>query len=102
VEKVKLSEDGRNVEISVFIDEKYRKLVRDNSVFWNSGGIGTKINLFGVKVKTESMKTLITGGISFATPDDAGTQVRDKETYVLYADPKSSWLKWSPDLSGEP
>lgn len=102
VEKVKLSEDGRNVEISVFIDEKYKKLVRDNSVFWNSGGIGTKINLFGVKVKTESMKTLITGGISFATPDDAGTQARDKETYVLYADPKSSWLKWSPDLSGEP
>ncbi|WP_164885395.1 PqiB family protein [Geovibrio thiophilus] len=99
VENIRLSADGRNVEVSVFIDEKYRRLVKNNSVFWNSGGVGTKINLFGVKVKTESLKTLLAGGISFATPDETGAQAENGEVFNLYADPKSSWLNWEPDLS---
>ncbi|MGE4497718.1 MAG: MlaD family protein [Deferribacterales bacterium] len=99
VEKISLSEDGRSVEISVFIDEKYRHLVRENSVFWNSGGVGTKINLFGVKVRTESVKTLLMGGISFATPDDADNQAKEGDSFSLHSDPKQSWLGWAPDLS---
>lgn len=99
VENISLSADGRSVEVSVFIDEKYRRLVKENSVFWNSGGVGTKINLFGIKVKTESVKTLLIGGISFATPDHAGSDAENGQIFSLHSDPKSSWLKWEPDLS---
>lgn len=99
VESIRLSPDGRNVEIAVFIEEKYRNLVREGTVFWNSGGVGTKINLFGVKVKTESMKTLLIGGISFATRDSDCPQAEDGHRFDLHADPKSGWLKWSPELA---
>jgi paraquat-inducible protein B len=98
VETIKLANDGRNVEIGIFIEDKYKELVTEGTVFWNSGGISTKINLLGVKVRTEPMKTLLVGGISFATPESDCPKAQEGSVFKLHDELKEKWLKWSPEL----
>jgi paraquat-inducible protein B len=98
VESLRLSEHADKVLVTVFIQEEYKRLVRKNSIFWNAGGIGTKLNLFGVKVKTESVKTILKGGIAFATPDEPEEQAEENSVFELYKSPKKRWLEYAPKL----
>lgn len=99
VENVRLGNSADEVLIDIFIEQKYAALVRENSRFWNAGGIGAKINLFGIKVKTESVKTIVSGGISFATPDNFGKISSDGKVFELYETPNENWLDWKPKIN---
>lgn len=64
-----LSRDATSAIISVDIQNRYAPLVRTDSRFWNVSGIKIDVGLFkGAKVRTESMQSLLEGGIAFATP----------------------------------
>jgi paraquat-inducible protein B len=65
-----LSEDQNTVEIKVFIEPAYAKLVRKYTRFWNASGISIDANLSGVKVRSESLASIVAGGIAFATPEN--------------------------------
>ncbi|EXF95574.1 mammalian cell entry protein [Pseudomonas fluorescens HK44] len=65
-----LSEDQSTVEIKVFIEPTYANLVRKHTRFWNASGISIDANLSGVKVRSESLASIVAGGIAFATPDN--------------------------------
>ncbi|MBU6956802.1 MCE family protein [Pseudomonas sp. CVAP len=65
-----LSEDQSTVEIKVFIEPTYANLVRKYTRFWNASGISIDANLSGVKVRSESLASIVAGGIAFATPDN--------------------------------
>lgn len=65
-----LSEDQSTVELKVFIEPTYAKLVRKHTRFWNASGISIDANLSGVKVRSESLASIVAGGIAFATPDN--------------------------------
>jgi len=96
-----LSPTGQNVLIYVNIFPPYVNLVRENTKFWNSTGIRIKGGLMTtVKISTESLATLIAGGISFSTPDgdDMGNLVANGHHFALNADPDDEWLNWSPEL----
>jgi hypothetical protein len=73
-------------------------LVRQNTKFWNVSGIGVDLYLFGVKAKTESLTSLIKGGIAFATPlnDKMGNEVENGMVFRLYDQPEKEWLAWAP------
>ena len=47
-----LSEDQSTVELKVFIEPTYAKLVRKHTRFWNASGISIDANLSGVKVRS--------------------------------------------------
>ena len=96
-----LSKDSRLVDISVDIDNPYIELIRDNSVFWNSSGFGFDWGLFkGAKFRTDSIESILAGGISLATPDSnpLGSQVSSGHQFKLAAESKDVWLKWSPSI----
>ena len=96
-----LSPTGQNVLIYVNIYPAYTNLVRENTKFWNSSGIRIKGGLMtAMKVSTESLATLIAGGISFSTPEakTMGNPVPNGFHFALNADPDDSWLNWSPEL----
>ncbi len=95
----RLSETSENIEIDISIKGKYRSLVRENSRFWNASGMDVNIG-FGVDVHTQSLKSLLAGGIAFATPDndDMGKEVKDGAMFALHDKPSSTWLKWSPSI----
>ncbi|MNF52944.1 Paraquat-inducible protein B [compost metagenome] len=64
-----LSEDQSTVEIKVYIEPTYASLVRKHTRFWNASGVSIDANLSGVKIRSESLASLVAGGIAFATPE---------------------------------
>lgn len=69
VKSYRLSEDQDTVEIKVFIEPAYAKLVRKHTRFWNASGVSIDASLSGVKVRSESLASMVAGGIAFATPE---------------------------------
>lgn len=69
VKSYRLSEDQGTVEIKVFIEPAYAALVRKHTRFWNASGVSIDANLSGVKVRSESLASIVAGGIAFATPE---------------------------------
>ena len=69
VKSYRLAEDQGTVEIKVFIEPAYADLVRKHTRFWNASGISIDANLSGVKVRSESLASIVAGGIAFATPE---------------------------------
>ncbi len=100
VDQVSLASDAQTVHVHVHIQSDYENLVHENTRFWNASGIGMNLGLLGVKVKTESLQSILTGGIAFATPpnDEMGAQATDGTVFELYSEPKDEWDKWSPSI----
>ncbi|HCE68810.1 MAG TPA: mammalian cell entry protein [Geobacter sp.] len=65
-----LDRDGKGVTIKAFIRAPFDQYVKTNSIFWHASGIDLTLNTSGVKINTESMVSILLGGISFQTPQD--------------------------------
>lgn len=70
----KLDKDGSGVTLQVFIQSPNDRFVKPATRFWNASGIDVSLGAAGLKVKTESLSTLVAGGIAFSTPASAGAQ----------------------------
>lgn len=83
-----LVESGRTVDIGIFIYSPYDKLVHRNSRFWNASGFNLNLNSEGVSAKLESLAALMSGGISFDTPQNLEAAPRSEayDSFVLYPD----------------
>lgn len=57
------------VEIKVFIEAPYDQRVRTNTHFWNASGLDVTLDAQGVRVQTESLVSILLGGIAFDTLD---------------------------------
>ncbi|MCP3752255.1 PqiB family protein [Pseudomonas sp. SBB6] len=96
-----LGQTADRVLIHILIEPRYAALVRGGSRFWNSSGFGFDIGLFkGATVRTESLETLIEGGIAFATPDGEkmGNPARPQQTFALFDKAEDEWLQWAPKI----
>jgi paraquat-inducible protein B len=70
VKSYKLMDDKEQVEVKVFIQPEFASLVRKHTRFWNASGVTVQAGLSGVTVRTESLSTIVAGGIAFATPEN--------------------------------
>jgi len=61
----KLNEQGTEFHVEIFVREPYDKLVHENTLFWNASGIDLKMGADGLEMQTESMISLLLGGIAF-------------------------------------
>ena len=94
----RLSSDATSVGIEIFIEPCFAHLIRDNSYFYNTSGIGMEINLLGAKVKTESIESILSGGIGVLTPDEYEEASEDGHIFNLHEDFDEKALAWSPKL----
>ena len=69
VKSYRLADDQSTVEVQVFIQPEFSSLVRKHTRFWNASGVSIDAGLSGVKVRTESLSSIVAGGIAFATPE---------------------------------
>ena len=69
VKSYRLSDDQSTVEVKIFIEPAYASLVRKHTRFWNASGVSIDASLSGVKVRSESLSSIVAGGIAFATPE---------------------------------
>lgn len=100
VENMRLGGDATHVDVNIIIRGRYSALVRDNSEFWSVSGAAVKGGIFtGISVKVESIRSLISGGIAFATPDKKiGASASPGTEFDLHDEPKKDWLEWSPAI----
>jgi len=63
-----LDKDGQGISLQVFIDAPYDKFVTTDTNFWNASGVDVSLGADGFKLKTQSVSTLIAGGIAFEAP----------------------------------
>ena len=80
VASYQLADDGSDVNIQVFIDDPYDKFVTTNSRFWNASGVDVSFGAEGLQLKTQSMASVVAGGIAFATPRWEGAEPAPEKT----------------------
>jgi len=100
---IDLSPTADTVDIFINIAKRYAPLVNTGSKFWNTSGININADIFsGINIESESIETLISGGIAFATPELENT-VKDKlkrnNRFILHQDVESDWLEWQPKIA---
>ncbi len=102
-----LSATADQVNIFINIAKRYSPLVNEKSQFWNTSGINIEAGIFsGINIDSESIETLIAGGIAFATPvvDENNDKEQDDETkslpgsFILHQDVDKDWLEWQPRI----
>lgn len=86
-----MTNDYRNVLVHAFVRAPYDGLVRSNTRFWSGSGFDLSVGPDGVRVKTESLQSLLFGGIAFDTPDahEAGAEDIAGLIFTLHDDLKS-------------
>ncbi len=98
VSKVTLSKSAQRVIIQINIENRYAKLIRSNSVFWNKIGVQAKLGLFNSEVKVNSLDSIMHGGIEVFTPNNPGEAAKNRAQFPLNATPPKGFEKWNPDL----
>lgn len=80
------------LSVQVFVEAPYDKLVNHQTRFWNASGVEVSLNSSGLKVDTQTLASVLSGGISFERPQ--GTQglpqAPDGSRYLLYNDRKAA------------
>ncbi|WOB07112.1 intermembrane transport protein PqiB [Piscinibacter gummiphilus] len=80
------------LSVQIFIEAPYDKLVNSQTRFWNASGVEVSLNSSGLKVDTQTLASVISGGISFERPQ--GTQglppASDGSRFKLFSDRKSA------------
>ncbi|MBB4864964.1 paraquat-inducible protein B [Pseudomonas nitritireducens] len=84
-----LRQDGKGVDIGVFIEAPNDAFVTANSRFWNASGIDLDLGANGLKVNTESLSSILMGGLAFGVPEGAPADdalAKDEQGFELFAD----------------
>ena len=81
-----LEEKGQSLKIKIFINAPHDKLVKKNTRFWNASGFDLKLDAGGLKLNTESLVSIMMGGIAFDTPTslEAGGPAQEGDVFKLY------------------
>ncbi len=99
---VGLSDSADKVNIYINIADDYSSLVNQHSQFWNTSGFNVEAGLFsGVAIQSESIETLIAGGIAFATPENDNSienNISQGHSFKLNATVDNDWLNWQPKI----
>ena len=83
---VALAPDASSVEARAFVSPSYRKLVRENSIFWNASGVDLSVGLGGIKLSVDTLSTIVLGGVSMATPEPAGKHASEGDHFDVEED----------------
>jgi paraquat-inducible protein B len=91
-----LDGDGRGVTLRVFVNAPYNKFVGVNTRFWQASGIDAQLSAGGFTLRTQSLATILLGGIAFQAPDDAMGPLAKENTSFLLAQDEAAAMK-EPD-----
>ena len=99
VQKLELGPNSISADIHVLIFQRYAGLVRQGSAFWDTSGVNVRGGLLkGIEVEIESLRTIATGGIEFATPSEKAARVKPGTVFFLHDKPREEWLSWLPRI----
>jgi paraquat-inducible protein B len=87
-----LDADGRNVTVQVFVESPNERLVTENARFWNASGVDLSLSASGLKVNTQSLATVVAGGVAFLPfrDSDPGGPAAERADFHLFPDQASA------------
>nr|WP_232338315.1 MlaD family protein [Bordetella flabilis] len=83
-----LDPDGSGVTLRVFINAPYDRYVTVDTRFWQASGVDISFDAGGVKINTESLVAILTGGLAFQHPPDSTdtTEAKSGAEFRVYSD----------------
>jgi paraquat-inducible protein B len=97
----RLSPTAQEVWLEVNVEPAYTKLIYSGTRFYNASGIKLSGGvLTGMTMRTESMESLLTGGIGLATPEgeEMGGPAYPGQHFKVSETVDEAWFKWQPQL----
>lgn len=90
-----LAKDGKSVDIKVFVNAPYDKYVTGSTRFWQASGIDISMGANGINVHTQSLASLLAGGIAFETPlyPQAAEQAAENTAFTLFDNQEAATAK---------
>ena len=105
VQAYAMQPDGRHIKFTIFVTAPYDRFVSLHSRFWHASGVDVDLGAQGLHVQTQSVVSVLAGGIAFQDlPDPDGalpaapTEAPEHTQFTLYAQ-MSDALKL-PDSQG--
>jgi paraquat-inducible protein B len=82
------NKEGTGVDIKIFIDAPHFTKVTESTRFWNASGFDVSLSAQGLKIDTQSMVSILSGGIAFDQPKESkpGVEAKENDTFYLYVD----------------
>ncbi len=103
VETTRLADDATAAVIRIRVYTPYVDLVRTNTQFWNAGGISLRMGLHGVEVRSNTLQSILAGGVEFATPGgELAAPALENTEYILHSEPEKEWQSWTPHVPIHP
>ena len=80
--------EERIVYYNAFIEAPYHKLITENTKFWNTSGVTFNLAANGLQIKTGSVETLLTNGVTFGVPEgmSTGRQITKRAFFDIFPD----------------
>jgi paraquat-inducible protein B len=90
-----LAPDGQTIRFNIFVRAPYDQNVFENTQFWNVSGFDFSLSARGVQLKTETLSTLLMGGIAFSLPEDSpsGNRAEEETVFTLFENVEASRVK---------
>ncbi len=67
VASYELDPDGKALTVQIFVRAPYDQYVNPNTRFWHASGVDVSLSASGLKVQTQSVLSILIGGIAFET-----------------------------------
>jgi len=97
-----LAKDGKSVDIKVFVNAPYDKNVTKGTRFWQASGIDIAMGANGLTVHTQSLASLLAGGIAFETPLFSKTVEQAAENTVFLLFDNREMATTNQDMEADP
>ncbi|ODV43647.1 mammalian cell entry protein [Cupriavidus sp. UYMMa02A] len=95
-----LEPNGRDITLRVFVNKPYEKLVTADTRFWHASGVDLKLDANGLKLSTQSLVTVMLGGVAFQAPEHSTVRKAAAEnTEFLLAADQSEAMKEPEELA---
>ncbi|MEX3809279.1 intermembrane transport protein PqiB [Paraburkholderia sp. BR13439] len=83
-----LDKSGTGVTMQVFVSAPFDQYVGTNTRWWHASGVDLRLDSSGFRLNTQSLATVIVGGLSFQSPtgQNMGPQAPNNQTFRLASD----------------
>jgi paraquat-inducible protein B len=80
------------LSVKIFVEAPYQRLVTTATRFWNASGIDLTVNASGLTLNTQTLASVLSGGLAFESPPGSGaaSPAPENAVFVLYNDRRTA------------